>query len=342
MTGAASKAATAAAGVLRSAKNRLARAERIVLTTHVQPDGDGIGSEAALARFLRARGKDVTILNPHPTARRFRFLEPDPPIVPYGLEVAERALEAADLLVVMDISVPERLGRLEPLVERIAPDTLIIDHHTGPPRISGIDLRDVEAAATAEIVYRLLTAWAEDEITPEIATALYSAIAYDTGGFRYANTTARTHEIAADLHRRGADIVTANRWIFESLSRGRVRLTARVLSSFSLEADGRVAWASISRSQLEESGAAVEDVEGLVESLRAIEGVEVAILLKEVHDRATKVSLRSIPAADVQSFAARFGGGGHKNASGIYIEEPLDQAARRIVAAAVQTFGGGS
>ncbi|HUP21002.1 MAG TPA: DHH family phosphoesterase [Gemmatimonadota bacterium] len=333
--------AASRSGAYRAARDRMTGAERIVLTTHVQPDGDGIGSEAALARFLRARGKSVTILNPHPTARRFRFLEPDPPIVAFEPAAAERALEEADLLVVLDISVPERLGRLEPLVERIGPDVVIIDHHTGPPRIAGVDVRDVEAAATAEIVYRLLVDWAADEITPEIATALYSAIAYDTGGFRYANTTGRTHEIAADLLRRGADTETANRWIFESLSLGRVRLTARVLSGFSLEADGRIAWARVSGSLLEETGASAEDVEGLVESLRAVEGVEVAILLKEVHDHASKVSLRSVPARDVQAFAAAFGGGGHRNASGIYMEEPLDDAVRRLVPAAVEWFGGG-
>lgn len=325
--------------VFRSARDRMARAERIVLTTHVQPDGDGIGSEVALARFLRARGKSVTILNPHPTARRFRFLEPDPRIVAFEPEAAERALEEADLLVVLDISVPERLGRLEPLVERFAPDVVILDHHTGPPRIPGLDVRDVEASATGEIVYRLLHEWADDEITPEIATALYAAIAYDTGGFRHANTTARTHEIVADLLRRGADTVTANRWIFESLSLGRVRLTARVLADFSLEADGRIAWAGIPRTLLEETGASSEDVEGLAESLRAIEGVDVAILLKEVHDGATKVSLRSVPSRDVQEFAARFGGGGHRNASGIYLEEPLGDAVRRVVPAAVRSFG---
>lgn len=330
-------AVSARAETYVAVRRRLGGANRIVLTTHVQPDGDGIGSEVALARFLRGRGKEVTILNPHRTPRRFRFLEPDPPIVPFEPEVAEAALTSADLLAVLDISVPERLGRLEPYVERIAPDIVIIDHHAGPARIPGLELRDSGAAATAEIVYRLLTEWAED-LTPETVTALYAAIAYDTGGFRYSNTSARTHEIAADLVRRGADIGAVSRNVFESLSRGRVRLAARVLGEFELEAGGRIAWAGVTRGLMKDAGAEPEDVEGLVEWLRAVEGVEVAILFKEVGEGATKVSLRSVGPVDVQGFAARFGGGGHRNASGIFLEAPMEEAIRRVLPQAVKAF----
>lgn len=320
------------------ARAMLEEARRIVLTTHVQPDGDGIGSEVALARFLRRRGHDVTILNPHPTARRFRFLEPDPPIVAYEDGVAEAALGEADLLVVLDISVPGRLGRLASHVDRLTLDTLILDHHTGPSRIPGMDVRDVSAAATGEIVYRLLSGWDGEAITPEIATALYAAIAYDTGGFRYSNTGARTHRIAAELIERGADLATTHRWLFESVSLAHARLSARVLGTFHTSPGGRVAWGSLPVEVMEEMGAGSEDVDGIVEALRAVEGVQVALLFKEVHAGATKVSLRSTGDADVQAFAARFGGGGHVNAAGIYLEEPIGPVAERISRAAVAAF----
>lgn len=319
------------------ARGMLETAGRIVLTTHVQPDGDGIGSEVALARVLRERGSRVTILNPHPTPRRFRFLEPDPPIVAYEEGRSETTLAEADLLVVLDISVRERLGRIAPWVERFAPETLVIDHHTGPGRIRGFVLRDEEAAATAELVYRLLVDWPA-EIDPLTGTALYTAIAYDTGGFRYGNTRARTHEIAADLIRRGADLATANHQLFESTSLARVRLHSRVLSEVEISEDGRVAWASVSLGRLEEVAAGSEDVEGLVESLRAIEGVDVALLFKELPGEGTKISLRSRGPADVNAFARRFGGGGHRNASGVMIEEPLDHVRDRVVPAALETF----
>ncbi|MGH7543614.1 MAG: DHH family phosphoesterase [Gemmatimonadota bacterium] len=318
----------------------LRAAERPVLTTHVQPDGDGIGSEVALAVHLRGLGKEAQILNPHPTARRFTFLEPDPPIVAYDPAAAERLLGATDLLVVLDIAVPDRLGRLEEHVRRRSPPTLIIDHHAGPATIRGFDLRDSGAAATGSMVFEMLERW-EATFTPDIATALYAAIAYDTGGFRYSNTRERTHEIAAELIRRGARATEVNRHLFESLSLPRVRLLARALERFRLSPHGRVASVVLTRVELEEAGAAPDDLDGIVEILRAIEGVEVAILLKEIGPEATKVSLRSSGPYDVAGFAGRFGGGGHRNAAGAFITSPLADVAERLIPQAHAAFDDG-
>lgn len=321
------------------ARERLEAADRIVLTTHVRPDGDGIGSQAALARWLRSRGTNVEVVNPHPTPNRFRFLDLEPPIRAFDPGESRRILEAADLLVVMDISVPERLGGLEPLVEEIAPPIVVIDHHAGTSRIDGIDVRDVGAAATGELVFGLLEAWgAGDEVTPAMANALYAAIAYDTGGFRYANTTGRTHEVAAELIRRGAEVERINRLVFESVSPARARLTARVMTSFHRSRSGRVAWAELPRSWIEEESADPEDVDGIVESLRALEGVEVAMLFKELDDEAIKISFRSAGDADVNAFADRFGGGGHTKAAGAFVRKPLRETVDRVVRAALETF----
>lgn len=320
-----------------AARDLLEGADRVILTTHVQPDGDGIGAEVALAQWLRSRGKRVTILNPHPTARAFRFLEPDPPIVPFEPDVAAALFETADLLVVLDISVPDRLGPLEPLVRTHDPPILIIDHHAGRSAIEGLDVRDVHAAATGEIVYRLLKAW-HAEFTPEIATALYAAIAYDTGGFRYSNTRETTHRLAAELFALGADVVAVHHHLFESRSLATVRLLGRVLSSFELSGGGRLAWVAIPQAMMKEVGAEVDDVEGIVEMLRAVEGVLVAILFKELGERATKISFRSSGATDVNAFARRFGGGGHRNAAGAYVREPMAEVMARVLAAAHREF----
>ncbi|CAN5338610.1 MAG: bifunctional oligoribonuclease/PAP phosphatase NrnA [Gemmatimonadetes bacterium] len=325
------------AGTGEALRALLHGAKRIVLTTHVQPDGDGIGSEVALAAHLQALGRQVTILNPHPTPRRFRFLEPEPPIVPFEQSVAESLLDRADLLVVLDISVPERLGRIEPIVRKLDLPTAVIDHHAGPSRIDGFDYRDAGAAATGEIIYRLLVEW-EAEITPGIATALYAAIAYDTGGFRHENTNARIHEIAAELFRLEADMRAVHHNLFESTSLATLRLLGRIFSDFKLSAGGRIAWVVLPRKLMDEVAAETEDVEGVTEALRAIEGVVVAILFKEIGDGATKVSFRSIGSVDVNRFARRFGGGGHRNAAGAFVREPLTAVVDKVVAAAHEAF----
>lgn len=320
-----------------AARRLVEGARRIVLTTHVQPDGDGIGSEVALARWLRGEGKDATILNPNPTPRRFRFLEQVAPIEAFEASRAEELLGTADLLIVLDISVPGRLGALQSAVRAHEPRTLIVDHHAGPPEIPGTDVRDVGAAATGELLYRILLAWGAAIDVP-MATALYTAIAYDTGGFRHANTTATTHEIAADLLRRGADVALVHRQLFESMSPARARLLAYVLSSFQLSKGGRVAWLLLPSATLREMGADPEDVDGAAEALRAFEGVDVSIVVREIREGATKVSFRSRGEADVNTFARRFGGGGHRNAAGAYFEEPLQQVVARLVPAARAEF----
>jgi len=320
-----------------AARRLLEGARRIVITTHVQPDGDGLGSEVALARWLVSEGKDVTILNPNPTPRRLTFFEEIAPVEAYQAARAAQVLTSVDLLVVLDISVPNRLGPLEAAVREHRPPILIIDHHAGACAIEGLDVRDEQAAATAEILYRMFRAW-EAEIDPPIATALYAAIAYDTGGFRYANPRAGTHEIAADLLRRGADMTLVHRHLFESMSPARVRLLAHVLSTFELSAGGGVAWAKLPRAILQGFGAEPDDVDGAVEALRAIQGVVVAIVAREVHEGATKISFRSRGDADVNAFARQFGGGGHRNASGAYFEEPLDRVVARVIPAALTTF----
>lgn len=313
------------------------RANRIVVTTHVQPDGDGIGSEVALAHWLLAQGKTVDIINPHAAPRRFAFLEQDIPAPGFEPESAERLLAAADVLAVLDISVPARLGPLEPLVGEYTGEIVVIDHHLGPTGFRGVDCRDTTASATAELLHELLVDW-DAEITPAMATALYAAISYDTGGFRYSNTTARTHRVAAALVDSGADTHEINQRVFESVSPTRARLLSRVFGDFHLEAGGRLAWIALSSDLLEEAGAEPEDVEGVVEALRSLEHVEMAILFKEIEKGATKISLRSLGDVDVAQLAGRFGGGGHKNAAGAFVRQPMGSVVEEVLAAARESF----
>lgn len=328
-------------GDLRAASKAAIRlfrwAERVTITTHVQPDGDGIGSEVALAHWLGAQGKTARILNPHPAPRRFQFLEKDIPAPGFDPDTAERLLSESDVLAVLDISVPARLGPLEPFVREYQGEIVVIDHHLGPTGFRGVDCRDTSAAATAELLHDLLVEWGA-EITPEISTALYAAISYDTGGFRYSNTTARTHRVAAELIEHGADVHEINQRVFESVSPTRARLLSRVFGEFHLEEDGRLAWIALSSDLMEEAGAEAEDVEGVVEALRSLEHVDIAILFKEIDKGATKVSFRSAGEVDVSRLAGRFGGGGHKNAAGAFLKRPLAVVVEDVLSAARELF----
>ena len=321
----------------RAALDLFRWAERIVITTHVQPDGDGIGSEVAFAHWIRDQGKIADILNPHPAPRRFRFLEQEIPAPGFDPELAERLLGAADVLVVLDISVPARLGPLEPYARDYAGQIVVIDHHLGPVGFRGVDVRDTSAAATGELLQALLGEWGA-EMTPAIAAALSAAIAYDTGGFRYSNTTARTHRAAAALIDAGADVHEINQRVFESVSPTRARLLSRVFGEFHLEEDGRLAWIVLSSDLMEEAGAEAEDVEGVVEALRSLEHVEMAVLFKEIDKGATKVSFRSAGEVDVSRLAGRFGGGGHKNAAGAFLKRPLALVVEDVLAAARESL----
>jgi phosphoesterase RecJ-like protein len=321
----------------RTALDLFRWAERIVITTHVQPDGDGIGSEVALAHWLRDQGKVVDILNPHPAPRRFRFLEVDIPAPGFDPASAEQLLRRADLLAVLDISVPARLGPLEPHARAYGGEIVVIDHHLGPTGFRGVDVRDTTAAATGELLHSLLIEWGA-EVTPPMAAALYAAIAYDTGGFRYSNTTARTHRAAAELIERGADVHEINRQVFESVSPTRARLLSRVFGEFHLEEEGRLAWIALTGDLMEEAGAEPEDVEGVVETLRSLEHVELAILFKELDRGATKVSFRSAGEVDVNRLAGRFGGGGHKNAAGALIKQPMGSVVEEVLSAARESL----
>lgn len=313
----------------------LGGAEQIVLTTHVNADGDGAGSEAALAAWLAAQGKRVAIVNPTPFPAIYRHLLSDPDQVgDPGSERAAWALSGADLFLVMDTSEPGRLGRLYKQIEgrRIA----VLDHH--PPGEGGLDapgLQDPTACATGELVYDLLTLASEaGEAWPRpAAEAIYTAIVSDTGSFRYSNTTPRTHTIAADLLERGVDPEAVYRRLYATVPMRRIQLLRAALEELVADPELPVSWITVPRAVVEELSATSEDMDGIVEYARSIEGTEVALLFREVPDGSTKVSFRSNGRVDVNEIARNFGGGGHVKAAGALIGEPLRKARPEVLEA---------
>src|SRR5881409_3883255 len=314
----------------------LAPGRRVALTTHVNADGDGVGSEVALWHLLRARGLRPAIVNPTPIPERFEFLLPD------GGDRSDRAvreIESADVVMVLDISDLTRLGDLARAIKR-SHAVACIDHHLSSGSLpEGPRLVAPEAAATAELVFDFASAlgW---PLSPEAARALYVGILTDTGGFRFANTTPRVLRVAGALLERGVDPESIYASVYASAPEGRIRLTAEVLATLVVEPERGLAWVTVPPDALQRHRATADDLDGIVEYPRSIAGVRLALLFRQLANGKVKVSFRSLGDVDVAELAHRFGGGGHRKAAGASLEGSLAEAQAQVLAAAREYLNG--
>jgi bifunctional oligoribonuclease and PAP phosphatase NrnA len=250
-----------------------------------------------------------------------------------GSTAANAALEEADAVCVLDTAEPKRIGRVHgALGDR---PVYVIDHHVASDRmLEGVVLQDVTASATGELIFDLLRVHGWPSPWPQpVREGLYTAIVTDTGSFRFSNATPRVHAIAGELIRQGVDPEAMYRRIYGTVPLRRIELLRHALEHLEADPQWPVSWLSVERWVVSELNADGEDLEGLVEYARSIEGTEVALLFREVPDGSTKVSFRSNGALDVNAIARTFGGGGHVKASGALIGERLEPARRKVLAA---------
>lgn len=317
---------------LRQLLDALRQASRVALTTHVNADGDGTGCQAALASWLQGLGKVVHIVNPTPFPALYRHLLEDESIVrdPAHPET-QQVLQQADTLVVVDTAEPKRIGRVASALR--SSRVLLLDHHVAhDDGIAGLGLRDTSACATGELVYDLLELAGLPRPWPHaVSEGIYTAIVTDTGSFRFSNTHRRAHEIAGDLIEQGIDPEQVFRRIYATVPLRRVQLLRYALDHLDVHEPYPLTSISIERGVTERLGTNADDLEGLVEHARSVEGTEVALLFRETADGATKVSLRSSGDIDVNAIARRFGGGGHVKASGALIGERLEVARAQVI-----------
>ena len=312
--------------------------QRVCITTHVNPDGDGIGSEVGLIHLLRAQGIDAIITNPSPTPPRFGFLFDDLPGVDRSGE-AIKELRRADLIVVLDISDLPRLGMLIETVRDRGVPVACIDHHVSagvlPP---GPRYLDPDAAATGELIFEVAKGndWL---VTQAVARALYVAILTDTGGFRFSNTRPRTLRVAADLLEAGVDAEKIYLEVYARAPEGRPRLFAEALQTLVVEHDYGLAWVTVPPGAIERLGVSSDDLDGVVEFPRSIEGVRMALLFREISQGRVKVSLRSVGDVDVEAFAKSYGGGGHTKAAGLSLTGSLAEVQATVLDAARAYLG---
>jgi bifunctional oligoribonuclease and PAP phosphatase NrnA len=322
----------------RSFAAELRPGQRVCLTTHVNPDGDGLGSEVALVHLLRTRGIDAVITNPSPTPSRFGFLFRGLPGVDRTNE-AVKELRRADLIIVLDISDLNRLGMLIETVRDRGVPVACVDHHVSvgvlPP---GPRYVDAGAAATGELIFELARAngW---EVSQETARALYVAILTDTGGFRFSNTHPRTLRIAADLLETGVDPEQIYLEVYARAPEGRPRLFAEALQTLVVEPEYGLAWVTVPPGSIERHGVTSDDLDGVVEFPRSIEGVRMALLFREIAQGRVKVSLRSVGDVDVAAFAKNYGGGGHTKAAGLSLVGSLAEVQSTVLTAAREYLG---
>jgi phosphoesterase RecJ-like protein len=305
-------------------------AERFVLTTHMNPDGDALGSQVGLTRFLTARGKQVRVVNQDATPEILRFLEAHTSgVETYDPGVHDGVLRSADLIVLVDNAALDRLGRMEPIMGEVAGHTLCIDHHPSRRTPWSHQILDEGSCATSVMIYDLVRAagWEPDR---EAAEGLYIGLATDTGFFRFNSTDAKAYEVAAELVRLGSDPSRVYQAIYERNSVAFTRLMGHALTGVRVEGGGAVASVSITRDLIAQLNAEDVDTSEITTPLLALDGITVALLFRELAGGRVKVSLRSKGVLDVHRLAAEFGGGGHRNASGIVMEGALEDVVRTV------------
>ena len=317
----------------------VAAKQRFVLTTHVNPDGDGLGSEVALALWLTALGKDVTILNDGRMPDNFEFLAAHTPVETFTPERAEEVFAGADVLVVLDMQNEERLGRLRPYAARPGLVIAILDHHVGTPAFGTVHVVLPEKAATGELVYDLIRR-TPGALTRPMADALYTALVTDTGSFRHANTDPDVHSMAAALLALGVESAVIQSWIHRHRHMDRLRFVGHLLTNLKASDDGTVAWFEVTPELFARYDVDGTDTEGLVDFPRTVPGVEAVMLLTDLGDGRVKASLRSSGRVDVNGVARQFAGGGHRFAAGATLDGPLDAASARLRAALAVAVAG--
>jgi bifunctional oligoribonuclease and PAP phosphatase NrnA len=286
-----------------------------ILTSHVNPDGDSLGSELAMARALRQLGKDAVILNHNPVPDNFTWLDPDGLIGTFDAARDTASILSAEVILVLDTNQPERLRSMEKAVMESRALKVIIDHHLEPHPFADAILTDTDATSTGEILYKILSSTPGVVIDLPMATALYTAIMTDTGSFRFPRTGSETHRIAADLISRGADPVECYVQVYERWTPGRMRLLGEVLDSMKTAHDGKCAWVVCTQAMFRGTGTSEVDTDNFTVYPMSIRGVVVGILFNELRD-GVKISFRSKGDIAINELAKEFGGNGHRNAAG--------------------------
>jgi len=315
--------------------------QNFVITTHENSDGDGLGSEVALAMVLQALGKEVSIVNPTEVPPNYTFLKQLYPIAMFNGrdEEAIQELSLCDIVILLDANLRDRMGLLWPHVrfskELGSLKLLCIDHHLDPDDFTDIMVCESYASSTGELVYGLVYALQErlgrELFTPQIAEALYVAVMTDTGSFRFPKTTPYVYRLAGDLVGKGADASMIYDKIYNSLTTSALKLLGAALSAITILDNGLISWLFISQDMIKSTGSKLFDTDLIIRYLLSVPSVRIAVLMVEMQDGRTKASFRSRGSIYVNHLARKYGGGGHMNAAGCLFQFSSDKAQKVLL-----------
>ena len=306
------------------------RHDSFSILTHVSPDGDTLGSALALYILLTGIGKRAEVICEEPVPHIYSYLPHSDKVV-----LPENAV-GYECAVPCDCADIQRFKRSE-FIFRAAKETMAIDHHFTNKGYADVNLISSGASAACEVVYDLFKAM-DRPIDGDSAICLYTGIVTDTGNLTYSNTTPQCIRMVADLYENGLNITEINRFIYRTVPYQKTRLQGFVLSNMKLELDGRIGIATVTIADMDRFGASSEDCEGIVDSVRDVESVKIAALIREGRDGTFKVSLRSKECADVGRIAGKYGGGGHAAAAGYTSREPLSTTIANVLRDATEAL----
>lgn len=305
--------------------------QRFVITSHTNPDCDALGSELALAKHLHNLGKEVTILNSDATPHSFRFLDPQRRIKRFSPARHAPLIQTAQVVIVLDASGGwDRVGAIGKFLEPCQAVKVCIDHHPDATDFVNIAMIDTEAAATAELIYDLIITM-KQELSPDMAQALYAAIVTDTGSFRFPKTRPLTHQITAKLLQAGADPAYIYNQLYHQYPLARVRLKGYMLDSIKTEANGQLAYYALTKETLKAYGVKASDLDGFASLGQEVGGVRVTVFCVENSKQRVKISLRSDGSIPINQIATAYGGGGHPSAAGATVNGELEKVLAEVV-----------
>lgn len=320
-------------------KEIVANSDSFVLTTHTRSDCDAIGSELGLLYALEALGKSVRIINADAPPAHIAFLDAENRIEVLGEGVTADEVHQADAHVIVDTSAWGQLGQMADVYRETPAKRLVIDHHQSSDDLGAVMIKDTAAEAAGRLILEAIDALGVT-LTSTMAIPLFTAIATDTGWFRFPSVTSATYQAIARLVDAGAHPSTIYQTLYDRNTPGRIQLQGRILQTLTLEAGDRVAFGWATEADFAETGATQADTEDVVNRLLSIEGVEIAAMFAHMDTGLVKVSLRSRSAADVRPVAEHFGGGGHAKAAGVRYRGTIEEARAAMLAVIEKQLAG--